>query len=302
MRGQWRLMVVAGALALVAPACSSGDDSSASFDSATATDAVERNVDGDDAGTDVAGQVPTGQPVVAAPREVVSTADMRVVAKDVGAASNAAEAAVTERGGFVFGQDDATGGSDRATLTLKVPPAEFRPLLDDLAGLGEVEQRKVVTDDVTAEGADLDARIVSAQKSVERMRSFLDDAANVGELATVESELARRETQLEQLIGQRRVLDAQVTMATVTLIVTETPAPAPPVGDSLRSVPGFGGALADGVNALVKVGRIAAAGVGYALPFAVVIGVPLLVLRAVRRRRGAVPPTAPPSVPPAMAA
>lgn len=302
MRGRWLTVMFVSAV-FVASGCSGGDDAATD-----ASEAAPPAVAGD-RDTSAGGATDAGE-LVGVARELVSTADLTVVAKDVEEASAAAEAAVTERGGFVFGQEDAFEGEDQAVLTLKVPPKDFRGLLVALADLGKVEQRSVTTDDVTAAGADLDARILSAQKSVDRVRGFLDQTKNVTELAGLEAELTRRESDLEQLVGQRRVLDDQVSLATVTLRLSSTPAPPPPVGDSLRSVPGFGGALASGVGALVKIGRVVGAGVGYALPFAVVLGVPMLAVRALRRRRrdGASPgPTGPtpsltePPAPPPMA-
>lgn len=284
-------MMTAGAL-LVASSCGgSGDDSSSDAGEAPRSPSM---ASGDDIGVaKEGGDGVSAVRVVAIGRELVSTAELVVVAKDVDRASAAAETAVTERGGFVFGQEDTANESGRATLTLKVPPKEFRDLLAVLADLGRVEQRNVRTDDVTAEGVDLDARIVSAEKSVERVRGFLQETTNVSELSSVEAELTSRETELEQLVGQRRVLDDRVSLATITLTLTAKPAPAPPVGDSLRNVPGFGGALASGVGALVKVIRVVGAGVGYALPFAVVLGAPLLMVRTLRRRRRSAPPAAP---------
>lgn len=306
--------MAAGAV-LIGTGCSGGGGDTRSDAAETpAPPAVASSADADRAATggSAAEPAPAGQ-VVAVSRELVSTASMTVVTKEVDQAAAAAEAAVTERGGFVFGQEDSASQSDSATLTLKVPPKEFRPLLASLAALGKVEHRSVATDDVTAEGVDLDARILSAQKSVDRVRGFLDETKNVTELSGVEAELTRRESELEQLVGQRRVLDDRVALATVSLTLRSTPVPAPPAGDSLRSVPGFGGALASGVGGVVKVGRVAGAGVGYVLPFAVVLGLPALVLRAVGRRRrggrhtGPTGPTGPtpsvmdPSAPPPVA-
>ena len=295
MRARWWLSMLVAGVGLIAPACGGGQarDAASSADEATSADASA-------AGSSTGGEVTkTGgsgavtatdaavQDAAADARELVRTGAMTVVAEDVRAAVGRAERAVTALGGFVYGQTDGSSGPDRATLTLKVPPDKFGQLLDDLGTVGKVERRSVDTADVTAEGADLDARIVSAQRSVERVRGFLDETKNVGELSSIEAELTRRETELEQLVGQRRVLNDRVAMATVTLTLNATPAPPPPAGDSLRSIPGFGDALASGVGALVKVGRVLGAGAGYALPFAVLLAVPLLAGRVVRRRRNA---------------
>ena len=303
-RQWWAIAGSLVGLGLVAPACGGVSDDSA-------TDAVESNApamaadgvgsraaDSDSGAVTVSGSK-TAQPtagetatLAVATRELAYTADMTVVAKKVSTAVADAERIVTEQGGFVFGQQSAAGRDREATLTLKVPAKNFRTLLAALAGLGKEQSRSVDTEDVTAQGTDLDARIVSAQKSVDRVRAFLDQTKNVNELSGIEAELTRRETELEQLVGQRRVLNDRVLLATVDLTLTEVPAPvaASSPGDPLRGVPGFGNALATGVDWLVNVARVVGAGLGYSLPFLVLIGVPLAIRRVVRRRR---PPVAP---------
>ena len=54
---------------------------------------------------------------------------------------------------------------------------------------------------------DLDARITSAQASVDRVRALMTKAQNLGEVVSLESELSRREGDLESLKAQKRKLD-----------------------------------------------------------------------------------------------
>lgn len=279
----YRAWIAAAVVVAAASGCSGGG----SGDSALAPEADKASIGVPQGSVRAEGAL--GE-VAAEGRELVRTAEMTVVAKDVELAAVRAQELTIGREGYVYGQAQAASGGGRAILTLKVPPAGFRELLDELAGLGEQERREVATEDVTRQGVDLDARILSAQRSVDRSRSFLDAAKNVDELAGLEAELTRRETALEQLLSERQVLRDQVSLATITLTLTATPAPPSPVGDSLRSVPGFGGALASSIGAIVKIGRVLSAGAGYVLPFVALAGVPMWVVRRlVRRRRTARP-------------
>lgn len=282
VRGAGSVLVVV-ATALVPLGCASGrsDEATAALDGGSAVevgDAAERS----------ASQV-EGVPASVRPREIVRTGELSVVADDVDEAVRRAELAATERGGYVEAENASSVDVGSASITYRVPADQFAALLRDLSRIGEVESRNVTTDDVTDQAVDLDARIVSAQRSVDRVRSFLDEANNVTELASVEAELLRRETELEQLTAQRRAMSDQVALATVRLSITSEPTVAPSL-DPLRKVPGFGHALADGVGALVSAARVVGAGVGYALPFLVALGLPMLAVRAFRRRRPA--PTA----------
>ena len=62
------------------------------------------------------------------------------------------------------------GGSAQATLTLRVPPTAFGPTLDALGRLGKELDRQRSAEDVTTQVADVDSRVRSQQRSVDRVR------------------------------------------------------------------------------------------------------------------------------------
>ncbi|MDX1691985.1 MAG: DUF4349 domain-containing protein, partial [Acidimicrobiia bacterium] len=111
-------------------------------------------------------------------------------------------------------------------LTIKVPPENFSAALERLAGIGSLRTQDVRADDVTERVVDLESQIRTAAASVERLRSFLDTAADLEDLAALEAELLQRETDLEILRGRLRTLEDQVALATIVLVLTEaTPEP-----------------------------------------------------------------------------
>ena len=112
------------------------------------------------------------------------------------------------------------------------------------------------------------------------MRGLLAEAGDVGQLAIVEGELARRETELEALQGQQRVLADQVALGTLTVHLRRGRRPTTLSEDT----PGFSDGLRSGWVALVDGGG--------ASPLAG-LGLPLLCLVARRRWRSGVAPPAP---------
>jgi hypothetical protein len=185
-------------------------------------------------------------------------------------------------GGLVYAEQGQYGDHPSVTVTLKVPPDQFGPVLSSLARLGEVESQQITTDDVTDQAIDLDSRIATAQVSVDRLRSFLDRATTVTDVTNLESELVRRETDLEKLRAQKRALDARVDLATIVLTVAPPAAPVP--ADTSSGRPGFIDGLVAGWQAFVGALTVALVVVGALLPFVPVVATMLFAAWWWRRR------------------
>lgn len=167
------------------------------------------------------GLVPSGVQAVDFGRDIVFTANVAVEVPDVATATLQAATAVQSLGGMVFGQQTTTTGTPTTTLVFKVPPAQFQQALADLGKVGYVLSQAISADDVTERVVDLESRIITAQASVIRLREFLDGATSLEAIAQLEAELLRRETDLELLRGQLRTLQEQVSLATITLTITQ---------------------------------------------------------------------------------
>lgn len=208
------------------------DDSDMSDDEASMAEEglAELSPDAPESGSGAVLAVPTALTPADIGRDIIYRAVVTVEADDVAAATREAVAIVQGLGGIVFGQQTATEPRPRATLTFKVLPADFPTALDRLAGVGELVDQRVSTDDVTERIVDLESRIITADASVDRLRKFLQEAANLENVARLERELLERETTLETLRGQLRTLRGQVDLATITLTIQQAPETRPDTG------------------------------------------------------------------------
>lgn len=264
------VLVVGAALAL--SACSnSKNGGKASASKATAGDQAAF-------GAIAKATTPTGQPLTTA-RQIVYTAELRVRVARVGPASTRAGSIVDAAGGYLFSQNSNLTGHTEATLVFKVPPTQFERVLDRFAALGTPLAKNVNASDVTDQVVDLEGRLDSATTSAARLRSLLADAKNVPDVVAIEHELAARESEVESLQGQLRLVKNQVQLATVTLALT-TKAP-----QHKTSVPGFTRSLSAGWTAFGNVAKVTLAAVGAALPFGVFAGLAAAIVLVVRRRR-----------------
>jgi len=224
---------------------------------------------------------PGGAPDTAASglagRDVVRTAQLTVQVADPTAATRGVRTAVAAAGGVISEEQvDGTG----AWLVVRVPAAGLDRLVDDLAATGTVLGRSGRTEDATEQVVDLDSRVATQQASVTRVRALLAQATSIGDIVSVESELARREADLDSLQRRLATLKDRVALSTLTveLRTASTPAPADPAG--------FGAGLGAGWSGLKVIGSGLATATGFLLPFLPLLAVAGAVVWAVRRRAG----------------
>jgi uncharacterized protein DUF4349 len=238
----------------------------------------------------------TSARVVPITRSVVYRGEITVRVKNVAAAVARAEGFATGVDGLIYAEETSTDPGRRqasqATMSLKVPPSQFRPVLNQLGGLGKQLSRSQTAEDVTSQAVDIESRLRSQRSSVARLQTLLTKATTVGAIVQVEGELSQREADLEALEAQQKKLSELVDLATISVSFVAPDAKVAPVktDDNL----GFMSGLRGGLNALLVVVVVGLTAAGALLPFLItleLIGVPaLLVLRS---RRHATPSVAP---------
>jgi hypothetical protein len=252
-------MTLAVLVAIVATACGADqDDSAVQATSAQGAPTLEYATDGGADIADFALEGPTAEDqaverdsddplgsgaltVQANPidlgRDIVYTASIAVEVNDVAEATREASRIMQRFGGLLFGQETTGGAEPRTMLIFRVLPADFSEALDALGSIGTVRNQQVSADDVTERVVDLESRINTAAASVERLRTLLENATNINDIADLENQLLQRETNLETLRGQLRTVQDQVDLATITLTITEAII-RPSISVSVTSYPG----------------------------------------------------------------
>jgi hypothetical protein len=223
-------------------------------------------------------------------RDLVRSAQVSVEVDDVAARTRQVRTAAAAVGGIVVEEQSGdTGG----WLTLRVPADSLDRLVDDVAGLGKVVQRSAQVSDATEQVADLDARVRSQQASVDRVRALLAQAVSIGDIVSIESELAQREAELDSLVSRLAAIRDQVALSTLTVDLRGPGTPVLPPVDTEPA--GFTDGLAAGWAGLLAVGTAAAAVVGFVLPLLPLVVIALVAVLLVRRvaRGRRTPPPAP---------
>ena len=261
------------AAAVLLSGCSAGGDTSSTSGAAGDSAAAPEQAGGEgkaatDSKTGTAGKV-ADQPTVT--RAIIKTGSLSVEADDVGSVRQKAIGVVAGLQGQVASED--SGGFDQgritqANLVLKVPSASYQTAIDRISALGTRTAIHQESSDVTEQVVDVESRINTQRASLERMRALLAKATTIGEIVSVETELTRREADLESLLAKQKNLSLQTELATLSLTVSEKgKAPEAPKEDDR----GFLAGLRGGWDAFTATFSAVATAVGAMLPFLIVI-------------------------------
>lgn len=229
-------------------------------------------------------------PLTSADRSLVVTMDVSLTVANIDDASTKIRSAVEAAGGFIAdAQDSGSDDARTAHLELRIPVDKARGVRSRLSDLGTVNRASEKVEDVTAERADLEARLHNARVQEKRVLEIMSTkAATVGELVEAEKELARVRENIERLEAQERTMKSKIQLATIRVsLTTKSPAAyeTPGVSFSKAGKAGFIGAKAVAVYSGMAI--LAAA------PIVAPIAVLLFGIAAVVRRRSSSRATSP---------
>lgn len=309
-------MIATGALtALLLSGCSAGGSTSTSNDAAVGGGApAQGRTQLDSAPEAKSGAVAPGAPadaskpgsaVVSVGPKLTKSASLDLRVKDISVAAAQVRTIATGLQAQVLSEQIGTGGpgdpmplsgKDESsgdfigfgTLTLSVPADKLDTALDQISKqVGTVLRRNTSSQDVTSQYVDTESRLKTMRASVERVRALMAQAKDLGQVVALESEMSRRQADLESLESQLAALKDSVERSTLAVSLS-TP------GNEPETDNGFLAGLRSGWDAFAASAQGLFTGIGAVLPFAVffaLVGSPIVWW--LRRRRANPPPVAP---------
>jgi hypothetical protein len=173
-------------------------------------------------------------------------------------------------------------GVDEARMVLSVPAKALDQVLTELSKIGSVSYRSSQSEDVTDAYVDTKARIEPMRDGIDRVRALLAKTTDLQQVITLESELTRRQADLDSLTQRLAQLDEITTTSDVTLTLW-TDATTPVASDD-----GIAGGLRTAWDSLLGSVTVVLTGLAALLPWLVLL-VPLTLLALrLRRRRSTV--------------
>lgn len=228
-------------------------------------------------------------------RQIIYTANYALQVTDAAAAAKQVQAIAAQAGGFLASMDKqrTESGRQEVKITVRVPSRGFGGVVDKIETLGKVLNGTVMSDDVTKQFVDLQARLKNTQRKEARLADLMNRTGKLSEIMDVSDKLSEVQQQVEQIQGELRYLREMVTLSTIGVTLSEEkPAEVGPLGpffvkpyvrSAVRVLVGAVHAIIVGVITVVIVGAL--------------VWVPLLIIlliwlyrRAKRRRRAAQAP------------
>lgn len=233
---------------------------------------------------------------ISAERLVIRSANLSVVVGDPAQSLKDISRMAAEMGGFVVSSHvsqrtftEANVVADEGSITIRVPSERLDEALERIrVGVLEVQSESISGQDVTDEFTDLQSRLRHQEAAEEQLLSIMSEARENGDTEDVLAVLARLNQigqEVEVLKGRIQYLSESARLSSIFVQLTPDVAARPFEIGGWRPE----GTVKDAAQALLQalrfVGNSAIWIVIFILPIgAIVIGLPVLALRAIVRR------------------
>jgi len=236
-------------------------------------------------------------------RKIIAQGSVSLESKDVADAAHDVQVIVDNHFGEITERETTTnkdGDISTARLLLRIPVKDFDKAFTELQEVADLKSSNTGKEDVTTRVIDTKVRIRAQRLSLARVEELFDRAQSISDIIRIETQVSRRQADLESLERRLHYLNNQTSMSTITVNIS-----LPPVEKKKEKqkekpeVTGFFDGLEAGWNALKSFSTDVATLTGRLLPFAgvlLVVGGPLwLLVRRFRGRGGDTPDLAAPA-------
>ena len=174
----------------------------------------------------------TPQPEMATPAMMIRMGYATLEVSRLDPAVEQVRALAAKMGGYVT-NSSTSGGRDQvrsAMLEIRIPAQRYDEAVAALGAIGKVETTQTNAQDVGEEFVDVTARVENARKLEARLIELLANrTGRLQDVLSVERELSRVRTEIDQLEGRIRFLKNRVALSTLTVNLHE---PQPLIGNA----------------------------------------------------------------------
>jgi hypothetical protein len=227
---RWPVFLAAIVIAALVGAC--GGATGAAAPAGTAAPAAPAGLGGSPAEGEGTGSGRGGSGsnlVVGSPQDqlIIKNGSLVLQVADIDGGLAGATDKIKGLGGYVSGsRRSGDGESDQATITFRIPAANWDGALAALRGIAtKVLGEDSTTDDVTTQVVDLGARIKNLQATEAALQGIMDRATEIKDVLAVQAELTTVRGQIEQMTAEKQNLEGQAAFSTLAVTFSLKPDP-----------------------------------------------------------------------------
>lgn len=150
-------------------------------------------------------------------KKIIRTADIAMEVKDFAIATTQIHQVIKDFDGTISNEDtEKSHYRIENKLRIRVPPSTFDTLINRITALGaKVNRKQISSQDVSKQYYDLETRLGSKRKVIERYQALLGQAKTVEEILAVEEHLRVVIEEVESTEAQLKYLQNQVGLSTI---------------------------------------------------------------------------------------
>lgn len=211
-------------------------------------------------------------------RKLIRTVDLHLEAADTEAIADQLQALSASAGGYIASQSrERHQDVLYFRITLRVPVDSLEGVLEKIKALAvRVSREQMGTEDVTDRFVDLEARLRSLRATETELQGLLSESRarqhKVEDIMAIYRELTEIRSRIEQIQGQRNVLENRASLSTINIQLSPTDAARPVVDDAWRP----GDTVRSSLRTLLDLGQ----GLARFLIFCLIVIVPTVVFGA----------------------
>jgi hypothetical protein len=188
-----------------------------------------------------------------------------------------------QHGGFIL--SSATQNDRSGTFVLRIPARRFDRAMADVREIGtRVRFQEIRGDDVTAEFIDSQARLRILQARRSLLFDLFQQADTTEEILRMSGQLDDVQLRIEQIQGQLRFINDQVSESTLRVAIQERNAPET-VTETEVDNPDLGSSVDLAVQGFLRIVGAVIVGLGYLIPLTVLGALVWMAVWLFRRRR-----------------
>ena len=225
-------------------------------------------------------------------RMIIWEASISLEVEDTQDAIDGAQAVARDLGGYTTSADSWLQDDQlHARLTIRVPAGQFDEAMSRLGDMAiKVLRQSANSEDVTDQYVDLESRLRHLEAKEAQLLEFLAEAEDTEAVLAVYEHLAQTQAEIEQVKGRMAYLEKLSAMATISIELVPEEAEVQVIEQSWKPGHTLRNAARALVSTLEALANLGIWVVVFLLPVLLLVGVPLLVLvwlvRRRRRRRG----------------